>query len=52
MLQEDKKYNILVLSNEKRIINKLSIFFDNSKYNFELVRDPLSALILLFQMIY
>ena len=44
MLQEDKKYNILVLSNEKRIINKLSIFFDNSKYNFELVRDPLSAL--------
>lgn len=44
MTHENKKYNILVLSNEKKIINKLSILFESSKYNFELVTDPLSAL--------
>lgn len=44
MTQENKKYNILVVSNETRIINKLSILFDNSKYKFELVRDPLSGI--------
>lgn len=44
MTHEDKKYNILVLSNEKKIVNKISILFESSKYKFELVRDPLSAL--------
>ena len=44
MTYENKKYNILVVSNEKRIINKLSILFENSKYHFELVRDALSAI--------
>lgn len=44
MTQENKEYNILVVSNETRIINKLSILFDYPKYNFELVRDPISAL--------
>lgn len=44
MAQEDKKYNILIVSNEVRIINKLSILFETSKYIFELVRDPLAAM--------
>lgn len=44
MTQENKKYNILVISNETHIINKLSILFDESKYTFELVRDPLSGI--------
>ena len=44
MTQEEKEYNILVLSNEKRIINKLSILFVEQKYHFELVRDPLTAI--------
>lgn len=44
MTQENKEYNILIISNEKRIINKLSILFENSKYHFELIRDPLYAL--------
>lgn len=44
MTQENRKYNILVLSNELRIINKLSILFESSKYNFELSRDPLTAI--------
>ena len=37
MTYENKKYNILVVSNEKRIINKLSILFENSKYHFDVV---------------
>ena len=44
MTYENKKYNILVVSNEIKTINKLSILFESSKYNFELVRDPLSAI--------
>ena len=44
MTQQNKEYNILVVSNETRIINKLSILFEDSKYKFELVRDPLSAI--------
>ena len=44
MTQENKKYNILIVSNEVRIINKLSILFETSKYNFELVREPLTAI--------
>ena len=44
MTQENKKYNILIVSNEIRIINKLSIIFEVPKYNFELLRDPLSAI--------
>lgn len=44
MTQEDKKYNILIVSNEVRIINKLSILFETSKYIFEVVRDPLAAM--------
>lgn len=41
---KSNNYNIIVLSNEKRIINKLSILFDSSKYTFTLVRDPLTAI--------
>ncbi len=37
-------YNIIVVSNENRIINKLSILFDNPKYQFTLIKDPLVAL--------
>lgn len=37
-------YNIIIISNENKIINKLSILFDDSKYNFVLFKDPLSAL--------
>ena len=37
-------YNIIIISNENKIINKLSILFDSSKYNFNLFKDPLSAL--------
>ena len=37
-------YNIIVVSNENRIINKLSILFDNTKYQFTLIKDPLVAL--------
>lgn len=44
MTYKNKKYNILVVSNEIKIINRLSILFESSKYNFELVRDPLSAI--------
>lgn len=44
MAQEDKKYNILIVSNEVRIINKLSILFETSEYSFELLRDPLAAI--------
>lgn len=44
MAKEDRKYNILIVSNEVRIINKLSILFETSKYIFELVRDPLTAI--------
>lgn len=44
MTQQNKEYNILVVSNETRIINKLSILFEDSKYKFELVRNPLSAI--------
>lgn len=44
MTQENKKYNILIISNEVRIINKLSILFETSKYIYELVRDPLTAI--------
>lgn len=44
MTQENKEYNILVVSNETQIINKLSILFEYPKYNFELVRDPISAM--------
>lgn len=44
MTYENKKYDILILSNENKIINKLSILFEASKYNFELVRDPLTAI--------
>lgn len=44
MTYENKKYNILVISNENKIINKLSVLFESSKYNFELVRDPLTAI--------
>ena len=44
MTYENKKYNILVISNECKIINKLSVLFESSKYNFELVRDPLTAI--------
>lgn len=44
MTHENKKYNILVVSNENKIINKLSVLFESSKYNFELVRDPLTAI--------
>ena len=29
-------YNIIIISNENKIINKLSILFDDSKYNFVL----------------
>lgn len=43
MAQQNGEYNILVVSNETRIINKLSILFEDSKYKFELARDPLSA---------
>ena len=42
MTHENKEYNILVLSNEKKIINRLSILFEDKKYHFELTRDPLS----------
>ena len=44
MPQDNKKYSILILSNEINIINRLSIFFEKSKYNFDLVKDPLIAL--------
>lgn len=44
MSQKNKKYNILVVSNESFIINKLSMPFDSNKYNFELVRDTLTAI--------
>lgn len=44
MTYENKKYNILVVSNEIKTINKLSVLFESSKYNFELVRDPLTAI--------
>lgn len=44
MTQKDRKYNILIVSNEVRIINKLSILFETSKYSFELLRDPLLAI--------
>ena len=44
MLQDNKIYNILILSNEIKVLNRLSIFFDASTHNFELVQDPLSAL--------
>ena len=33
-----------MVSNENRIINKLSILFDNTKYQFTLIKDPLVAL--------
>ena len=44
MPQRNKKYNILILSNEVNIINRLSVFFEKSLYNFELVKDPLVVL--------
>lgn len=44
MTRENKKYNILIVSNETKILNKLSILFECSKYEFQFVRDPLSAL--------
>ena len=44
MTQEDKIYNILVISNETRIINKLSMLFDADSFHFELIKDPLVAL--------
>lgn len=44
MVQKNKKYNILFMSDEKRMFNKLSILFENSKYTFELARDPLSTI--------
>lgn len=44
MTQENKEYNILVVSNETQIINKLSILFEYPKYRFELERDPMSAI--------
>lgn len=43
-MQENKTYNILIVSNEKKIINKISILFESSKYKFELARDMLSAI--------
>lgn len=44
MAEVDKKYNILVLSNETKVINKLYMIFESSKYNFELTRNPLEAI--------
>lgn len=44
MNQENKEYNILVVSNETKIINKLAILFEYPKYHFNLIRDPLSAI--------
>lgn len=41
---QNKVYNILVVSYETKIINKLAILFEPSKYSFTLVRDPLLAL--------
>ncbi len=42
-MQQNNQYHILMISNEKNLINKLSILFETPKYNFELVRDPLSG---------
>ena len=41
---EQKIYNILIISNETKIIKKLSILFEKSKYNFILAREPLTAI--------
>lgn len=38
------KNNILIISNETKIINKLSVVLDNSTYEFELSKDPLESL--------
>lgn len=43
-MKYNKKYHILIISTEKKIINKLSILFETPKYNFELVSNPLSAI--------
>lgn len=43
-MQKNKQYHILMVSNEINLINRLSIVFEVSKYSFELVRDPLSAI--------
>ena len=40
----EENYNVLILSNENKFINKLAILFENPKYNFDLARDPLTAL--------
>lgn len=44
MAKENNNYRILMISNEKNLINKLSIVFESSKYTFELVREPLDGL--------
>ena len=44
MAKENNNYRILMISNEKNLINKLSIVFESSKYTFELVREPLEGL--------
>ena len=44
MIPLNKQYNILIISNEKILINKISILFETPKYNFELTHDPLSAI--------
>ena len=41
---QNRVYNVLVVSYETKIINKLAILFEPSKYSFTLVRDPLLAL--------
>lgn len=44
MTEKNTNYNILVISNEKNIINKLSVHFEDFIYNFELLREPLSGI--------
>lgn len=41
---QNRVYNVLVVSYETKIINKLAVLFEPSKYSFTLVRDPLTAL--------
>ncbi len=41
---QNRVYNVLVVSYEYKIINKLAVLFEPSKYSFTLIRDPLSAL--------
>ena len=44
MIKQNHQYNILLISNETTLINKISILFETPKYNFELIHNPLSAI--------